>query len=792
MAKFIEQVQETRPEYFVAPGVVDRSSGAMAKAISSGIQGALDVRDRMIMEDYRTEFQDLEEQDSMFSRQEDELNRKWGEALTRNDLDTVESINQQLNKLDRGAATGVVSRKQAAVRRKTLVRGAISQYPWLGPEIRKMASLYSGSGGRYSGGGGGGVTAEEKARQELNIQALKSGVSQRSVIEAAQYEFERDQEEARGVDGFAGMDSITFKNSRVAVQGLLSKIYTDQKADPTSIDSADWIKIIADEKMKQLDLLHTKVLELKESGISFSREQVNGLKDSINTAFTDVEAFTEAKDKNKYLSNQRKALEDGGVANMHKFNPGYANLLDVYGPDVAMKMQSKIFDYNKMILNGATLHMIREAAKTNPEAMIFLQHIKMSLPHMYPDMFKKMGQGDFYLNNKYMDMYMKGLSAKVMGDPDMPPELKDKARREINLSTTPTDFLAYSKPEVFGETIKDAGAVEGVRNARDSFTASVVNKVNERMQSEDWGVGFSGGRFVRTDQIGKAGVNPAHGVPEDSDIDLLNKYMNISRQYGLDTDIWIEGVMQQFRGLEPGEKEGEIDPNSPAAPSTEHKKSEKGALGPMIQEFWDGIGEKEVPPIPEGYDRRKQEPKPSHKSDLPEESRALLKLIDKTESGGDYNILLGSAEKQQFKGVKITNMTLDEVIAFQQSPDYKSYSKSKVGRVATPVGRYQIVGKTLRALKSKLGLSGEERFDEDLQDELFQELLRGRLTRAGGDVNKAVRELRNEWEGLKHVSTSALKAALQQLMASKKDTTRDFSQLEPGKYIIDGEYVEVA
>lgn len=139
----------------------------------------------------------------------------------------------------------------------------------------------------------------------------------------------------------------------------------------------------------------------------------------------------------------------------------------------------------------------------------------------------------------------------------------------------------------------------------------------------------------------------------------------------------------------------------------------------------------------------------------------VVALLDKTETGdGDYDTLLGHSDNNQFKDVKVSEMTLDEVIGFQKSPAYRNFSKGHVGRVATPVGRYQIVGKTLESLKSRLNLSGEEMFDKDLQDQLFVALFNERLRRSNGNVNEAVRQLRQEWEGFKHISTSQLKKAL--------------------------------
>ena len=91
------------------------------------------------------------------------------------------------------------------------------------------------------------------------------------------------------------------------------------------------------------------------------------------------------------------------------------------------------------------------------------------------------------------------------------------------------------------------------------------------------------------------------------------------------------------------------------------------------------------------------------------------------ESGGDYDALYGYSNREggQFSGVKVTDMTVDEALAFADpSGPYASAVKAQVGRVATPMGAYQVVGTTLAAAKKGLGLTGNERMTPELQDKI--------------------------------------------------------------------------
>lgn len=135
----------------------------------------------------------------------------------------------------------------------------------------------------------------------------------------------------------------------------------------------------------------------------------------------------------------------------------------------------------------------------------------------------------------------------------------------------------------------------------------------------------------------------------------------------------------------------------------------------------------------------------------------FLGLIDRTEGGGRYDTLFGHSQQQggPFAGVDVSNMTVGEVIEFTR-PDgpYASWVRSQVGRVATPTGRYQIVGRTLRNAVNQLGIPLDAPFNARTQDDIALHLARNAYARAG------VNGLRSEWEGLRSVDTATLEAAV--------------------------------
>jgi hypothetical protein len=118
------------------------------------------------------------------------------------------------------------------------------------------------------------------------------------------------------------------------------------------------------------------------------------------------------------------------------------------------------------------------------------------------------------------------------------------------------------------------------------------------------------------------------------------------------------------------------------------------------------------------------------------------------ESGGDYGALFGYQNRPsgRFSGVDVTKMTVDQALDFAKpSGEYGQYVKGQVGRVATPMGAYQVIGTTLRAAKDGLGLTGAETMTPELQDRIGQWVYKTQGTGA--------------WEGYKPMTDAQAVAA---------------------------------
>lgn len=117
----------------------------------------------------------------------------------------------------------------------------------------------------------------------------------------------------------------------------------------------------------------------------------------------------------------------------------------------------------------------------------------------------------------------------------------------------------------------------------------------------------------------------------------------------------------------------------------------------------------------------------------------LLELIASKESNGNYNVVYGGRQ------VNLTSMTVDQVLAWQ-----KDYVRG--GSASSAAGKYQIISTTLAGLKREMGLTGNERFDEAMQDRMatvllnrrgYSQYLAGRL-----DERTFMRNLAAEWASM--------------------------------------------
>jgi hypothetical protein len=148
-------------------------------------------------------------------------------------------------------------------------------------------------------------------------------------------------------------------------------------------------------------------------------------------------------------------------------------------------------------------------------------------------------------------------------------------------------------------------------------------------------------------------------------------------------------------------------------------------------------------------------------------SGLLFDLIDRTEGAGRYDTLFGHSQREgnRFAGVDVSRMTLGQLREFASpSGEYGRWVRDELARsghnprIATPMGRHQIVGTTLFDAADRLGLSDDTVFDRRTQDLIANDLARRAINRGG------ISGLRSEWEGFRSVPDHVLQQAIDDFM----------------------------
>lgn len=141
-------------------------------------------------------------------------------------------------------------------------------------------------------------------------------------------------------------------------------------------------------------------------------------------------------------------------------------------------------------------------------------------------------------------------------------------------------------------------------------------------------------------------------------------------------------------------------------------------------------------------------------------------LLDKFEGGGDYNALLGFANREggPLAGTKVSEMTIGQLKNFADTT-YANYATKELGYKATPMGRYQFVGTTLADVASRMGLPDNTVFSPEVQDSMFTFLAKEVI--AGKEQAGKRGALRSTWEGLRKATDAELDTMIAEIESGK-------------------------
>lgn len=149
------------------------------------------------------------------------------------------------------------------------------------------------------------------------------------------------------------------------------------------------------------------------------------------------------------------------------------------------------------------------------------------------------------------------------------------------------------------------------------------------------------------------------------------------------------------------------------------------------------------------------------------------RTLSEVEARG-YDTLFNNYEANNtpFKGYSVSTKTVGELIDFSKpSGEYGSYVKPRLpknteaykkGLTSTPMGKYQIVGGTLRDLVNRMELPKDTVFNKATQDRMFLFLAKENIAKGKTQAQKR-KNLRSIWEGFKKVDDATLDALIKEV-----------------------------
>jgi len=135
----------------------------------------------------------------------------------------------------------------------------------------------------------------------------------------------------------------------------------------------------------------------------------------------------------------------------------------------------------------------------------------------------------------------------------------------------------------------------------------------------------------------------------------------------------------------------------------------------------------------------------------------------------NYRTLFGNAEEKKtpFKNLDITTMSMKNIFDLvKKNGKFHKFNLAK-GKDTTAIGKYQMVGNTLRDLKDRgilesLGIDDDTLFDENTQDKIAVHLAERRV-RSKFSMAEARKEMRDEWQGFDRLSDKELDAIINEV-----------------------------
>lgn len=486
---FTAQLSDVDIQTPVMKAPVDRSKGANSRQAATIIKGGMALRDDAIKSEFQEDVKQIEEKETIFTQKKQELE---GQLLSSKDAAIRDNIHKQLINLELNAESGRLSPREAAMRRSTILKSAINDYPWLAADFRSFAA------GRQPKGLASTESPENKELDKMRQDAVRANVPLSRIFERGQQKFEADEaadevkfKAAQGTLDFAVTRSAINKRARAMRSALMSNALTMLRENPTGIDETDWALHLGEARSTLRATAIDYQAEMSKAGKLLTKAQEDTLMKDIENELTELKHFIEQKDKLNYLERRRQEVTDQGFLTLAEMLPFTAGLLANGAGEFAFKFGYDI--YPKMVArmksHGGIAGIQQLADNGNWEAGLFLAAMKMDKSLIAKGAVGAIQRGG-RANSPIEEMMANATSAEVLSQVntegnDYVSRLQRDAHLKLLQSGNVKELKHYLNNSIYRNVIKDGDMKNVFGRYLDSWDVSLIKDIPATIKEVD-------------------------------------------------------------------------------------------------------------------------------------------------------------------------------------------------------------------------------------------------------------------------------------------------------------------
>ena len=451
------------------------------------IEGAFDVTSAVAKGLFAEDIKELDEKTQGFTKLRQQLIEDARSASDRKEFDKTVS---KLQTLERGEMAGVITPAESRARKQTLLKQNVSNFPWLAPEFKSLASVFAVGGA--TGLGTGGLSPEEKGLNDIREESARTGFSPSFVRETFRAQVNnqllvanRDNALARGTLNFPTIRESWTATVDTIRSKTLGELFAMEKQDPKSIDETDWTTWLSNMEEDYKSALIGEQSSLSKKGIILTPEQRETMEKDLEGGMAVARQFVKSKDKLAYLKRHRGFLEEQGFVTISKQNPYYGFLVSNGMQEQAAEFAFKTWPkFQAMVAKDGNIDKIRllaeEGGDTN--AIVFLNALQFNKEMLSQSMHNKLLSGGTG-TSKTEDVVINGMAGSWLSTPNVEGDkvLNDTHQAAMNKLTNPDAPIEELKWFLKGSVVPQVATNEKWRgqldNRTDLETAAILTEI---------------------------------------------------------------------------------------------------------------------------------------------------------------------------------------------------------------------------------------------------------------------------------------------------------------------------